>query len=98
MSLGMSINSSDTKALSGSSLDYQKSLPQPLLIYKFSKTIFYLLLSCAGHRVLLQVAASNDTIHPQATYLLEDNFLIKELSLASKHLTGTSQSFEFLCH
>ena len=40
-----------------------------------SWTIIYQWLSCAGHCVLLQPAASNDTIHPQAVRLLRDNSL-----------------------
>ena len=56
------------------SCDYQ-GLPQFLSICHSCWTISHLLLCVIGRHVLHQVVTNNDTIHPQAMYLLEDNYL-----------------------
>ena len=54
--------------------DYQ-SLQQFLSICKWPLTIPYQLLCAVGHHVPHWVVIGNDTIHPQAMYLLQDNSL-----------------------
>ena len=80
MSSGININSPDTNVLhvhlKCNTLTDCQSLPLPLSICKWPKTISYPLLSCADHRVLLWFTGDNDTIDPQATCPLEDNSLI----------------------
>ena len=65
---------SQVHLLGSTSPDYQ-SLPQFLSICKSFKTISYLSLFYVGRRVLHHVVRNNDTVHPQATYLLEHNSL-----------------------